>query len=356
MLIFNLSKVQIYIIEIDYFSASMEHNYNLFIENLKGRRYDEALRESILSDEFEDSNLPDSVRYALESMLEIDVSYAYKVYNNSRRIHEIISKELVRREIYVEYRYQGALKTFTNILLYGDVEIIVLKKNPSDKPYKDIQQLGNELMDILSSNHNFKSLDFSNKTRIRITAQKPTCEIDILPSIWVDTDEFKKTNNEIYRGIVEFDFINRRVKKCLPFLNIARFNARGQRTDGVLKSLCRLLMALNKDCEGTINLKHSEVTSLLYAIPEDDLKVESNHILSLLPTVELQLQNLVTDPEYFRKIVSPSKMELVFANRPEKKEELNKLFLSLQTLIMDIKRDLDKRGQSLEDGIEYGEL
>ncbi|MEM9340014.1 MAG: hypothetical protein AAGA66_14860, partial [Bacteroidota bacterium] len=173
----------------------MEHDYNLFIENLKGRRYDEALREPILSEGFESSNLPDCVKYALEAMVEIDVSYAYKVYNNSRRIHEKINKELIKRGVNVEYRYQGGLKTFTNILLYGDVEIIILKKNPSLKPHKDIQALGTELMDILTGDRNFKSVDFSDKTRIRITALKPTCEIDVLPSIWVDTSEFRKTKN-----------------------------------------------------------------------------------------------------------------------------------------------------------------
>lgn len=332
----------------------MEHDYSLLIENLKGRRYDEALREPILSDGFDQHDLPDSVKYALESMLEIDVSYAYKVYNNSRRVHEIINRGLTERGIEVEYRYQGALKTFTNILLYGDVEIIVIKKNPSEKPHKDVKNLGAELMDILSGNHNFKSLDFSDKTRIRITAQKPTCEIDILPSVWVDTGEYRKTKNEIYRGIVEFDFIRKQVKKYLPFLNIARFNALDHRTGGVLKSLSRLLLTLKKDSEEPISLRGSEVNALLYAIPEDDLKVDRSNILGLLPTVELQLQNLVNDPEHFKSLVSPSKMEKVFASRPETKEELAKLLKALQTLIADIKRDLDAKGQTMNDPIEYG--
>lgn len=334
----------------------MEHDYSLLIENLKGRRYDEALREPILSDGFDQSDLPDSVKYTLESMLEIDVSYAYKVYNNSRRIHEIINRGLTERGIEVEYRYQGALKTFTNILLYGDVEIIVIKKHPSEKPHQDVQKLGEVLMEILSGDHNFKSLDFDDKTRIKITAQKPTCEIDILPSAWVDTGEYKKTKNEIYRGIVEFDFINRGVKKYLPFLNIARYNSLDHRTGGVLKSLSRLLLTLKKDSEEAISLRGTEVNALLYAIPESDLKVDKNNLLSLLPTVELQLQNLVADEEHFKSLVSPSKMEKVFASQPDKKEELAKLLKALQRLIKDIKKDLEAKGQSINDPIEYGEL
>lgn len=334
----------------------MEHDYNLLIENLKGRRYDEALREPILSSGFENSNLPDSVKYALESMQEIDVSYAYKVYNNSRRIHEIINRELTKRNIPVEYRYQGALKTFTNILLYGDVEIIVLRKNPSPQAHVDIKKLGEELMDILNGDYNFKSVDFSDKTRIRVTAQKPTCEIDILPSVWVETPDFLRTKNEIYKGIVEFDFINKKVKKYLPFLNIARFNARNDHTNGTLKSLSRLLGTLKKDAEEPIDLRDSEINSMLYAMPEGDLKVEPEHLLSLLPLVESHLNNLIEDDELYKSLRSPSRMEKVFASQPEKKESLKKVHASLQTLIHDIKKDLAESGKSLEEQIEYQSL
>ncbi len=334
----------------------MEQDYNLLIENLKGRRYDEALREPVLSDGFENSSLPDSVKYVLESMQEIDVSYAYKVYNNSRRIHEIINRALTQRNISVDYRYQGALKTFTNILLYGDVEIIVLKKDPSPKPHLDVKDLGQTLMDVLSEDHNFKSIDFSDKTRIRIIAQKPTCEIDILPSHWVDTPDFHKTKNEIYRGIVEYDFVNTKVKKYLPFLNIARFNARNEHTDGSLKSLSRLLGTLKKDAEDAIDLRDSEINSLLFAIPEEDLKVGREHWLGLLPLVEDHVNKLIVDDEFYASLMSPSKMEKVFASQPQKRESLRKIHESLQTLIKDLKRDLASIGKSLEDQIEYSGL
>lgn len=331
----------------------MEHDYNLLIENLKGRRYDEALREPILSDGFENSRLPDCVRYALEAMVEIDVSYAYKVYNNSRRIHEKINKELMRRGINVEYRYQGALKTFTNVLLYGDVEIIVIKKNPSLKPHKDIQALGMELMDILSGDPMFKSVDYSDKTRIRIIALKPTCEIDILPSVWVDTPDFNRTKNEIYRGITEFDFVNRKVKKYLPFLNIARFNATDQRLGGNLKALSRLLCTLQKDATDEIKLRHTEINSLLYAIPEEELKVDRPYILTLLPKVENHLERLVNDDLFFKELVSPSGKERVFASRPEKKKEIAKLHEMLKALLLDVNEKLGEDGLHIDSKIIF---
>lgn len=330
----------------------MEHNYDQFIENLQKRRYDEALKEPILSEGFKTVDYPDCVKYALEAMQEIDASYAYKVYNNSRRIHNKINNELKNKGIEVEYRYQGALKTYTNIVLYGDIEIIVLKKNPSDRPQKDIYRLGNELMDILIGDSSFKSIDYSDKTRIKVIALKPTCEIDILPSIWVDTPTYLKSKNEIYRGIAEFNFVNKKVRKYLPFLSIARINAMDQRLGGNLKSLSRLLLTLQKDSKNKIDLTHTEINALLYALPENDLKVESNQLLSLLPSVAQHLNKLATNDHYFKSLVSPSGMERVFANNPTKKEELAKLHDMLRALLTDIKKALAEQNLTINDRIK----
>ncbi|MFK7953535.1 MAG: hypothetical protein AB8B73_11860 [Ekhidna sp.] len=333
----------------------MEHDYSVLLENLKGRRYDEALREPILSEAFHQVDYPDCLKYALESMLEIDAAYAYKVYNSSRRIHEKIAKELSKRGYEVDYRYQGALKTFSNIRLYGDVEIIVLKKNISEKPSKDMQTLAREVHDILTGDPNFKTIDYSDKTRIRITAIKPTCEIDILPSIWVNSAEYLKTKNEIYRGIAEFDFKKKKVKKYLPFLNIARINSRDHQTNGNFKSLSRLLKTLRADATTKIDLRDSEINGMLYAIPVDKLKRDPKTILSLLPLVESLMVKLLKEDAIFNGISSPSEKDKVFGGRPEKKIEIQKLQRELHRLISDLKIALDSKSMNLKSEIEYSD-
>lgn len=332
----------------------MQHDYSLLIENLKGRRYDEALREHALTDSFHASEYSDCIKYTLECMVEIDPAYAYKVYANSRKIHENISKSLKKRGYHhIDYRYQGALKTYSNILLYGDVEIIVIQKNISDKPHSDVKRLSMELMDTLSGDPSFKSVDYSDKTRIRITALKPTCEIDILPSVWVDSAEYLKTRNEIYRGIAEFDFVNRRVKKYLPFLNIARINARDQHTKGNLKSLCRLLKSLQADSSEKIDLKDSEINAIVYSMPEENLYVDPNLILSVLPKLSEMLNQLSTHSSFFEQTFSPSGKDRVFAGKPEKQKEILKLARSLKQLIEDLTSDLATSGKTLSSPIAY---
>lgn len=331
----------------------MEHDYSLLIENLKGRRYDEALREPVLSDAFNQSGYSECIRYTLESMVEIDPSYAYKVYANSRRIHEVISKSLKKKGYDVDYRYQGALKTFTNILLYGDVEIIVIKKVVSNKPHLDMQTLASDMLEVLNKDSTFKSVDYSDKTRIRITAQKPTCEIDVLPSMWVNSAEYVKTKNEIYRGICEFDFSKKKVKKYLPFLNIARINSRDQHTNGNLKCLSRLLKTLRADSDEKIDLKDSEINAILYNVSEVELSVEPNRVLSLLPKVAQLLNKLSSDVNFFNSMLSPSEKDRVFGGRPEKQGEIKKLKSTLDLLITNLKKDLDGMNKSIDSKIEY---
>lgn len=333
----------------------MQHDYSLLVENLKGRRYDEALKESVLSDAFHQSDHSDCLLYTLESMVEIDPAYAYKVYANSRKIHESISKALKKRGYDVDYRYQGALKTYSNILLYGDVEIIVIKKNISDKPHRDVQTLAMDLMDILTKDPSYKTIDYSDKTRIRITAVKPTCEIDILPSLWVNSAEYVKTKNEIYRGIAEFDFANKKVKKYLPFLNIARINSRDQHTNGNLKAIARLLKTLKADSNERINLKDSEIHAILYNMPEIEFSVPKNKVLSLLPKVAILLDKLSIDTKFFLHLLSPSEKDRVFGGRPEKQQEIRKLSESLNKLIADIKEDLSKQNRSIDSEFAYFE-
>ncbi len=333
----------------------MAHDYSLKIENLKGRRYDEALKEPVLSDSFSKTDYPDSVKYALESMVEIDPAYAYKVYAVSRKIHEKLSKALKKRGYHVDYRYQGELKTYSNILLYGDVEIMVIKKDPTNKPHIEVQRLAMELLEILRGDPDFKSIDYGDKTRIRITALKPTCEIDILPSVWVDSLEFKQTKNEIYRGIAEFDFKKKKIKKYLPFLNIARINSRDKHCGGTFKCISRLLKTLRADHSDRIDLKDHEINSLIYMLDEDILSIDHRNILSLLPKVESILKKAHTDTPYFQNIHSPTGKDRVFSGHPEKQIEVGKLKEALSQLIEDLKEDLSDNNLTLDTPLDYSQ-
>ena len=333
---------------------NMTKDYGILLENLLGRRYDEALRESIVSDAFEEHDYPESVRYALESMEEIEPSYAYKTFHLAKRIQDKIAKEFDKRGLRVDFRYQGSIQTETHVVLYGGVELIVLANcGPNDKPWKVVYNIGQELMDILTKEGIYKEVNYSSKHKIKLTTQKPTCEITLLPAVWLNNRDFQTTKREIDRGICEYNLEQKTMRRYLPFLNIARINSRDSKCNGGLKKMARLLRGLQRDAHDPIDISNYEICAMLYGIPEDQLVFDTKKSLSLLSVVSAQLNRVVTDQQYREQLVSPSKKELVFGKKDFKASEVKKLKSELDDLITDLQDELKGVEKDLFSEITY---
>ncbi len=332
----------------------MTHDYSALLDNLQGRRFDEARRESIMSDSFDTCDYPDSLKYCLECMEETDPSYAYKAFYVSKKIQDKLVREFQNREIKVDFRYQGSIQTETNILLFGGIELILIQEIKGAKPWLQVKRIAAEVMDILTSEGEFKSVDYSNKHKIRVTTIKPTSEIAILPAVWMNNGDFKQSKREIDRGIVEYDFERKVQRKYLPFKHIARINAKDKKTNGGLKRLIRIVHTLIRDShEADIDLSYSEVDSLIYAIPEKQLIYEPKKALALLGILSAQMNRAASDLTYLQKLISPSEKELVFGKKEGKQEEIKKLKKLLDNLIADIKEDLSKMDKNIYSELSY---
>ncbi|MEQ9306487.1 MAG: hypothetical protein RJQ14_21420 [Marinoscillum sp.] len=322
----------------------MNRDYSVLLENLLGRRYDEALRESIVSDAFEECEYADSIKYALEAMQEIDPSYAYKTFHITKRIQDKLDKVFHEIDLKVDFRYQGPIQTETHIVLYGGVELMILSKTYSKKPWTQVTRIAQEVMGTLTGDQNFTGIDYSSKLRIKLFTSKPQCEIKLLPAVWLDNPEFLTSKREIDRGICEYNMLKKTRRKYLPFMNIARINAKDSRCNGGLKKIIRLLLSLQRDSTANIELNWYEISSMIYAIPEKQLKFNSEYSLSLLGVVSAQLNRVVTDKNYRERLASPSEKELVFGSRHYLNDEVVKLKTELDLLIQDLNAELKKDG------------
>ncbi len=331
----------------------MIHDYHLLLENLQGRRYDEARRESIYSDSFEESDFGDCIKYCLESMHEIEPAYTYKAFHVARKLQEKLSLEFHKRNIKVDFRYQGPIQTETHIMLFGGIELIVLQESFDNKPWERVKKLTGEIIEILSTDPNFHKVDYSDKYHINVVTSKPTCEINILPAVWLDNAEFRKTKREIDRGIWEFNFQKKTHKKYLPFKNIARINAKDRVTNGGLKSIIRVLRTLQRDSTSRISLSNHEVSALIYAIPEKQLIYNPKKPLALLGIAAAQLNRAAKDQKYVEELISPSERERVFGKKPGKREEIKKLKTELDNLILDIKEELKAEQKTVYSEMVY---
>lgn len=332
----------------------MNKDYSVLLENLMGRRYDEALRESILSDAFEECEYPDALKYALEAMEEIDPSYAYKTFHITKRIQDKLDKVFNEINLKVDFRYQGPIQTETHIVLYGGVELMVLNKPYDKKPWVSINQIAGEVMGVLTGDQSFREIDYSSKLRIKLSTTKPKCELKILPAVWLDNNDYLETKREIDRGICEYNMLKKTRRRYLPFLNIARINAKDNRCNGGLKRLIRLLLSLQRDASEDIDLNWYEISSMLYAIPDKQLKYNKEFALSLLGVVSAQLNRVVTDKSYRERLLSPSEKELVFGSRHYLTDEVAKLKTELDLLIQDLNEELRQDGdKSIYSEVRY---
>lgn len=324
----------------------MQLDYSLLLDNIKRRRYDEAIRKYVLSPSYFNEKLPKCVRYAHEAMLEIDSSYAYKVYANARRIHETITRELRQQNINVMIRYQGALRTDTHIRLYGEVDLLFLLDEKAT--HKEVFALGQLLRDI-ASRQNHQTLDYGDGVRIKLVTQKPNCRINLIPCTWINNQSYMERRNEIYRGIVVYNFKDKTRKKHLPFLNMGRMNAKDAATNGGYKKAVRLIKSLSTD--DSIALNAYELSSLIYKMEDRHLTIKSEgQELAILPSISQYLEQLVDDKDQFEMLLSPSEKELIFGERPGKRELVKKLHSSLNQLMQDLREPL---GQDLKEKVDY---
>lgn len=321
----------------------MQLDFSLLLDNIKRRRFDEAIRDYVLSTSFLDDSIPQSVRYAMESMQEIDSAYSYKVYANTRRMQEAV--KAFGGEMPPAVRYQGSLKTETHIRLYGEVDVLFLLDQSASS--KSVFALGKYLRDW-ASRQNFQHVDYGDGLRIKLVTEKPACRINLIPGAWLDNPQFLQKKNEVYRGVVIYNFKEKTKKKLLPFLNIARINDKDYQCEGGVKRVVRLLKSLAND--ESVSLSTYELSGLVYQIDDEALTAESGRELSVLPTVMEYINSLVGDKERFETLVSPSEKELIFGSKPDRMEAVLKLKSSLEALITDLKGHV---GSDLSSPVKY---
>jgi hypothetical protein len=328
-----------------YFSA-VQLDYHILLDNIKRRRFDEAIRDVVLTPSFANESIPAPVRYAMESMQEIDSAYAYKVYGNARPIQESIQRELMNRKIRADFRYIGALRIETHIRLYGEIDLLCIL--PDNSSHQQVFGLGQLIREVASKQSNLQSVDYSDGVRIRLVTQKPVCRINIIPCSWITNAEYGETRIETHRGIVEYNFKEKTRKKYLPFLNMARVNNKDLDTHGNFKMIVRLLRSLSVD--ESISLNTYELTGLMYGLDNTKINAPKNLILAALPNVSNHIGRVVSDKEFFQTLLSPSEKELVFGNREGKRDAAIKLKNSLDGLIADLTESL---GGNLKQAVNY---
>ncbi len=332
----------------------MSKDFEPFLKKLWGRRYDELRKQLYLSDAFLRCDYEPVMKYLLECMQPIPSTYNEYLYHSCQRVADKLQRDLAEEGLSPDFRYQGPRQTNTEVMLYGDIEMmLVLTPNENTCAKEDVHHLATLLHQFCENSSMFRAVDFGCDAAIRVkTMKKPFASLTILPCIWVDTGHYKDGRKEISRGVAEYDFKRDIRKSYLPFRNIARINQKDDQVRGNLKRLSRMLRCLQLDAQERINLTQYELTCALYNLPGRHLQIEPRYILSLLPVISEYLDQLARY-EMYRKVMSPSKKELVFGHDESKGGELLKLKSVLDDVIIDLQDELRPLNKDLTNGFPY---
>ena len=332
----------------------MSKDFEPFRAKLKKRRFDEISKRFYLSEEFLRCDYGPCMKYALECMQPIPDHYGERLYHACQRVADKLGRDLVAAGINGDFRYQGARQTHTEVSLYGDIELmVILPPQPEVMGEVAVRQLGFLIERSCEGSSLFRAVDYDHGSAIHVEMmKKPYASLNILPCIWVDTKHYKDRSKEITRGIAEYDFIKDVRKSYLPFRNMARINRKNELVGGNLGRLSRMIRCLQLDAPEPIDITSYELTCALYNMPQKRLQIEPRYILSLLPTISEYLDQLARY-EMFRKLMSPSKKELVFGHDEHKGVELAKLKGVIDDIIIDLQDELRPRNKDLTNGFPY---
>ncbi len=342
----------------------MINDYSKRLEQLRRRRTDDRIEKSILSESFRKSELGESIKYALESMKEIDSEYTKNTYVASEKVSENIKKGLAKVPIVVEFRNQGSVETNTHIKLHSDIDLLVIlqtfetleRPQEPSSPYKgdpleDLKQLRNETYLVLDSV--YETVDNSNAKAIKVFPTNPKRMVDVVSANWFNSNEYATNGRrELYRGINIYNKDEHSRSRDFPFLHIERINKKDPRTNGGFKKLIRLLKTLKVDADVEIKLNSFEITCALYDITDEKLNFPELNQLQLLPVASEQLNKLITNDVYRQSLKSPNGKENAFPD-DKKVIELKKLKREVDDLIADIKSALETKYLSINESINY---
>src|SRR5690242_6839137 len=231
-------------------------NYSKRLNNLRTRKFDSVLNESTLSKAFDSYDMPENLKYLMESMRPIDKKYNDITLQASENVRNHLEREL-KLHFGRDYRTQGSVICNTNIQLYSDIDLLNIiaryaylhPELPNNNPYNDsdpevdIEQLRNQSTKIMKANYD--TVDDSGEKSIWIYNKNLRRKVDIVFAYWYNTASYYKNSDEYYRGVQLYDFHARQRQDVdYPFAHIQNVNWKGTNTNDGSRRGIRLLKNL----------------------------------------------------------------------------------------------------------------
>ncbi|QQT29432.1 hypothetical protein I6I99_19065 [Sphingobacterium multivorum] len=326
----------------------MALDYKKRIENLRARRFDNELNESVVTKSFSDINIPQNVKYLMESMARLDKKYNDRTKESAQRVKNHLESGF---DLHFNraYRTQGSLTTSTNIKVHSDYDLLTIIDRyhypgtgvPNNNPYtesdpnSDIKLLRKQSESIMEATYD--EVDKSGKKNISIFNKSLHRKVDIVFCFWYNSAKFEETKDEYWRGIYLYDFTTDSKILDYPFAHIHQVNSKGDRTNDGSRKGIRLLKTLKADSDRDINLSSFHLTTIVHSIEDSLINFSRGSELKIAKIISLQLKNLIDNSVLRKSIESPNGTETPLTD--DKVDDIRKLKMDLDELIQDVSKE-----------------
>ncbi|WP_432322450.1 hypothetical protein [Yersinia enterocolitica] len=286
-----------------------------------------------------------ATRYALGAMQEVDPTYTRISIETAERIENQLKNRLSAQGIDAEFRLQGSVPLNIHIKGVSDVDLLAIDSQmfvydnsglkastytqTTSSSIAVLKNLRHEAEIALTSAFPAATVHKDNAKSIKVTGGSLSRDVDVVPSIWWNTEYYQQTNLESDRGVAILDKTIPKKILNTPFLHIKLITERCNITYGGLRKSIRMLKNIKADSEeeGTkINLSSFDIAAAMYHSNDTNLQLGSYYELAILAETQRWLDYLYNNFEYAKTLDVPDGTRKIFND--EKKNGL--LFLSLQ--------------------------
>jgi hypothetical protein len=350
-------------------------NYSAKLQNLINRRGDNQylqkafsadslsriLNESAMRTEsYTNIDFPDSVKYTLGAMAEVDAEYTENTFKEGGRIQEQLNN--LKTEGYnISFKFQGSTTNNTHIKQHSDIDLLVLQENfvfnsTSGSPYqgdwkKEQASLRQACYEKLKSIYYTAKVDNTGKFAISITGGSLRRKIDVVPACWDMAKCQAMVYDETMKGIKVF------TKTCddhninYPFLNNKLIDEKDRSCYRNYRKAVRLLKTLKMDSERNIDISSYDIVALLYHMNDVYYSV-NNQYLSLVKNITDYFVGLTKDTNTFCRLNVPDGTRKISDKTTV--DALRGITVEIGDLEKNLVQELAQKGKTLHENFNIG--
>ena len=240
----------------------------------------------------------ESTRYILGAMKPVEKKYTARLKEQGDRVENQLTNRLRPDYSGIAFRRQGSVSNNTHIKFYSDVDVLTIidkfetLERPQvpaipyhGDPIDDLAVLRTDCVRELRAGFPAVTVDNSGPKAICLRGGSLTCEVDVVPSNWFNTNAYAASGGEHHRGIQVLDQESRERIKNFPFLYNHRIELQDASYSGIPRSLMRLLKTVRADAEEEgpeVGCSSFDLCSLVYRMPAQYLMVPVNRPLEIV--------------------------------------------------------------------------